>query len=83
MPDFAFEGPGVRLADVAPGSPAEAAGLRKDDVMIRLGDSEIRDLRSYTELLKQHRPGDKVPVEYIRDGRTYRTEIVLRQKSYN
>ena len=36
MPDFAFAGPGVRVQEVMPGSPAAAAGIQPGDVLVAL-----------------------------------------------
>ena len=37
VPDFAFQGKGVRLDGTTPGSPAAVAGLQSGDVVIRIG----------------------------------------------
>ena len=73
MPDFAFAGPGVRVAQVMPGSPAEAAGIRPGDVLVALDGVPIADLRSYSAALKAHQPGDTVELKLQRDGE----EVVL------
>ncbi len=83
MPDFTFDGTGVRLADVAADSPAAAAGLKAGDILIRFGGKDVVDLRSYTQLLRSFSPGDSVEVDYIRDGLTLNTTIMLGEKTTN
>lgn len=68
LPDFAFEGPGVKVASVTPGSPAEKAGLRAGDVLLKLDGRDIPDLRGYSEMLKALSPGQTVKLRIRRDG---------------
>ena len=72
-----FAGPGVRFDDVVKGSPAEVAGLLKGDVLVRFDGSPVTDLRSYSELLKTKKPGDKVNVLVLRAGKNVAVDVVL------
>ena len=75
IPDFADrEDPGVALTGVREGSPAEMAGIRGGDVVIRFAGREIGDLYDYTDALRSKEPGDAVEVVVLRDG----GEVVLR-----
>ena len=73
MPDFSFEGVGVRVQQVMPGSAAESAGILAGDVLVALDGEPMANLRSYSALLKAKAPGDEVKVTVLRDGE----EIVL------
>jgi hypothetical protein len=68
MPDFAFAGPGVRVQEVVPGSPAATAGVRAGDVLVALDGLPIADLRGYSAALKARQPGDPVELTVRRDG---------------
>jgi aminopeptidase N len=68
MPDFGFEGEGVRVQQVMPGSAAERAGILAGDVIVVFDGEPVADLRSYSALLKAHAPGDEVTVIALRDG---------------
>jgi len=68
MPDFGFEGPGVRVQQVIPDSAAEAAGLLAGDVLVAFDGEPVTDLRGYSTLLKTKSPGDEVGVTVLRDG---------------
>jgi S1-C subfamily serine protease len=68
MPDFGFEGPGVRVQQVMPSSAAEAAGLLAGDVLIAIDGVPVADLRGYSTLLKSKNPGDQVVVTVLREG---------------
>jgi len=77
MPDFSFSGKGVKVGMVSPGSPAEKAGLKKGDVIIKLEDVEVTNLRDYSNALQAHKPGDIVTMEYKREGKSYSTSVIL------
>ncbi len=80
VPDFAYEGDGYRLSGVVPGSPAEAVGFKEGDVVIRLNDSPIKNLKDLSDILKSLMPGDKVTVTYLRGGKelSVKTELLSR-----
>jgi len=68
VPDFAYEGEGVRIDDVVPDSPAAKAGLQKGDVIVRMHGQDVKDLRGYSQILGTLEPGQTVDVVYTRDG---------------
>ncbi len=45
---------------VAPGSPAQAAGVRKDDLVLAIGQEVVRNCREYEDALAKLRPGQEV-----------------------
>jgi S1-C subfamily serine protease len=68
MPDYGFAGPGLRVAGVRPGSPADRAGLRTGDVMRSLDGREIADVYGYTAILSGLEAGREVELVYEREG---------------
>ncbi len=68
VPQFDFAGPGVKVDSVVEGSPAERAGLRAGDVLIRLEGEEIADLRAFSRLLETLAPDQEVTAVVLRDG---------------
>jgi aminopeptidase N len=68
IPDFAFSGKGCRLSGVVPGSPAEKAGLREGDIIIRLNATLINKLKDLSDILKTLKPGDSSSITFLRDG---------------
>ena len=77
VPDFAFPGPGVRLDGVVPGSPAEKAGLAKGDVIVALGDRDVADLRAFSQALAARAAGQRVKIDFVREGEKRSVEAVL------
>jgi hypothetical protein len=77
IPDMTPQNFGVRITGVREGSPAEQGGLQAGDVLVALGDHEISDLYAYTYALREHKPGDAVKVEVLRDGERLSFMVVL------
>jgi hypothetical protein len=80
MPDFAYSGQGVRIADLSPDSPAAKGGLQKGDIISRIGKYTVTTLREYSDALKNFQPGDVVELTYSRDGSDHITKIELMAK---
>ncbi len=80
VPDFTFEGKGVRAQEITPGSPLAAAGLRAGDVVIKLAGEAVVNLRGYSDGLKKLDPGRKVSITYLSDGSEKSVDIELAAK---
>ena len=78
VPDFSEgDSPGVKFADVREGSPAGQAGFKKDDVMISFGGVPIKNLYDFTFALRERKPGDKVEVVVLRQGKEVKATVEL------
>ncbi|MBO0677102.1 trypsin-like peptidase domain-containing protein [Mycolicibacterium sp. S2-37] len=60
---------GARVTDVKQGSPADRAGLQKDDVVIRIGNREVGDLDAFIVAVRQLQVGQDAKVEILRGGK--------------
>ncbi len=81
MPDFAAQnGRGYAIAGVAAGGPADEAGLRAGDVVVRFGKSKIGGLADMQSALGRHKPGQRVRVVVLRDGQERTFEVTLGQR---
>ncbi|HET7231204.1 MAG TPA: M28 family peptidase [Longimicrobium sp.] len=69
VPDFTPVPDGVKLSGVRAGSPAEQAGIRAGDVLVKVGEMDVHDLQGMTDALRAHKPGDVVRIDVLRDGR--------------
>lgn len=81
VPDFTPVDFGVRLSGVRGDSPADQAGLRSGDIIIRFGDMEIADLYDLTDALRAHKPGDTLPITVLRDGNEITVNVTLASRS--
>lgn len=69
---------GAVITDVSSGSTADAAKLKKGDVIIKLDDYKIKDYKYLKYYLYRYRVGDKVKITYIRDGKEKTVEVTLK-----
>ena len=77
IPDMSESPGGVRIMGVRTGSPAETAGLKGGDIIVRMGDVDVADLQGMTAVLRSHRAGDTVDLVYLRDGQRITTKVTF------
>lgn len=77
IPDMSGGGEGVLLSGVSAGSPAEKAGVKAGDQLLKLAGKEIADLMAMTEVLRAKQPGDTIEVVLLREGQQKRLSVVL------
>ncbi len=69
---------GVYVASVNDGSAADDAGLESGDVIVAINGREVKSVSQLQEQIAINRPGDKVLVDYIRDGKRRNVEATLK-----
>ncbi len=80
MPDFAFSGKGVKVAQVAPDSAGAEAGLLAGDIITSFGGKPVTNLRDYTAILGKYNPGDKVDIAVNRGDSQVPLTLTLRKR---
>jgi serine protease Do len=68
---------GALISGVEPGSPAARAGLRQGDVVVALDGEKVSDSNALRNRIAATRPGTKVALEVVRDGRTETLQATL------
>ena len=68
---------GVPIGTVLPGKGAEAAGLQAGDIVVKVDQKTVTGGATLRNALVGHKPGDRVSVVYLRNGKTVQTETVL------
>ena len=68
---------GVLLATVSEGGSASKAGLKPGDILTRLNQTDINSRSGFEEELSFRSPGDKIVVQYQRNGETMSSEVTL------
>jgi S1-C subfamily serine protease len=86
---------GAWVQDVNPGGPAEEAGIQGGgsevafqarafrpggDVITKVGGKAVEDSSQLAELISAYEPGDEVPIEVHRDGKTQEIEVELGER---
>jgi S1-C subfamily serine protease len=69
------DGNGVTVNEVKPNSPAFSAGLQRDDVIKKLNGEKIRSIDDLQYMLRDMNTGEKVRLQYERDGKTMDAEV--------
>ena len=62
MPDYSFQGEGVKVDGVSDNRPAIKAGIKAGDVITKLGSHQIKGMQTYMEALGAFKEGDKTEV---------------------
>jgi hypothetical protein len=75
MADYAFAGPGVKVDGISPGKPAEKAGLKAGDLVLKIGEYPTDDIYKYMEALGKFEKGQKTLVEVERGKEHLRLEL--------
>ncbi len=68
---------GLRLTGVEPGGPADEAGLREGDVALAAAGRPLSSVARLQWIVHDHRPGDTLPIDYLRDGERATARVVL------
>lgn len=68
---------GVKVQEVTKESAASKAGLKEGDVITKIGDKKIETPDDLSREIKNHKPGDKVSVTYLRDKKENKASAEL------
>jgi len=77
VPDYLFDGKGMRIDGVSEDKPAQKAGLLKGDIVVQLGDTAIVDMMSYMRALSDFEKGDTATVIFKRGEEELTNSIVI------
>ncbi len=77
MPDYAYDGEGMRIDGVTDNKPAAKAGIKTGDVVKRLGDIEVKNMQDYMKALSKFKKGESTKVEVQRDKVTLILDITF------
>lgn len=77
MPDYTYEGDGMRIDGVTDNKPAFKAGIEKGDVVKKLGELEVKDVMSYMKALSQYKKGDTTTIQILRKGELKTLNLVF------
>lgn len=76
-------GNGIYIISVSDNGGAEDAGLRKGDIITKIDGTPISSYSDLSAAIGSKRPGDKVTVSYIRNGRENTSSVVLKDQKGN
>ena len=77
MPDYTFEGVGLRADGVTNDKPAFKAGLQKGDIIIGMGDMDIKNMQDYMKGLAKYKKGDSTTVRVKRGTEEKKLDVTF------
>lgn len=77
IPDYSFNGRGLRVDAVTKGRPAAAAGMETGDIITKMGDFPIKDIYDYMKSLGEYEVGQSIEIELRRkqENKTLRVKF--------
>lgn len=75
IPDYAFEGEGMRIDGVTEGKPAAKAGIKSGDIVRKIGEHTVSDMMTYMKALGKFTKGDKATVIVQRENTQLPLEV--------
>ncbi|MFN5386535.1 MAG: M20/M25/M40 family metallo-hydrolase [Bacteroidota bacterium] len=77
MPDYSFEGKGIKVDGVTEGKPAFRAGVLQGDIILQLGEISTADMSSYMKALGTFQKGSATRVKVSRKGEEKWLEVTF------
>jgi serine protease Do len=68
---------GALVGDVEPGGPADKAGLKPGDLIVRVDQVDIARTEDLPRVVARHPPGSKVRVEFVRERASRTVDVTL------
>lgn len=68
---------GAKITNVTKDSPADKAGLQKDDIIYKIDDTKIDGTSTLSETVRAKKDGEKVKIYYLRDGKKKDVKVAL------
>ncbi|MEJ0102892.1 MAG: PDZ domain-containing protein [Bacteroidota bacterium] len=71
------EDEGAAISEISKGGGAEKAGLKEGDIITKVDEKKIEDPDDLTKVIRDHKPGDKVVVTFLRDKKEQKVTAEL------
>ena len=68
---------GVKVTEITDESAAKKAGIKEGDIITKIGDTKIEDPDQLSEAVRNHKPGEKVSVTFLRDKKEQKVTAEL------
>lgn len=77
LPDYGYEGTGMKITGVTEGRAADLAGLQSGDIIINIAGNDLEDIYAYMNTLNRLSEGQKTTITVLRDGKKLTFDLQL------
>jgi hypothetical protein len=77
MPSYSSEGTGLKVDGVTEGRPGHKAGILTGDVIVKMGDYEIKDIQNYMDALGKFEKGQTIKIDIKRGNETKTLDVTF------
>ena len=77
MPDYGSDEKGVLVGGISPGGAAEKAGIKSEDLIVKIGEDTIESLEDYMEVMGAYSAGQKAKIVVKRDGKNKTLDVTF------
>lgn len=77
LPDYSYDGPGLRLESVRSGDTGDLAGMIDGDIIIEIDGEPVNDIFDYMDLISKFDEGDTIELRILRDGEEIIIEVTF------
>ncbi len=80
LPDVIGQGRGVMIEEVVKGSPADKAGLKQYDVLVRINDQDLYSPEQLVKIVRNSKANSDIALSYVRHGKINDVKLTLEEQ---
>jgi aminopeptidase YwaD len=77
IPDYSYQGDGLKISGVKEDSPADKGGLIGDDIIIKFGETDVKTIYDYMFAMGKYKVGDEVDIVVLRNGAEEKLKVKM------
>lgn len=77
IPDYLYDGNGLKIDGVKPDRPADKGGIMKGDILTKMGEKDINSMNDYMDALTIFKSGETIPVSIKRESKDIMLSITF------
>ncbi len=77
LPEVTEDGRGILISEVMAGSPADNAGLKQHDILVRYDDQDLYSAEQLVKRVRHDDPGNTIELQFVRAGKLQSTKVEL------
>lgn len=68
IPDYSYSGEGMKISGVKEGGPADKGGMKAEDIIIKFGNVDVKNIYDYMFAMGEFKPGDEAEITVLRNN---------------